>query len=212
VAIAACSHGRTDYLYHPPAPVYDVQPSVTCTDSSAHTLPPHRVSDTLSFAGTHRGDQRDAWRARHVPGGWAAGPFTSVNNRAGLMWLREPAQKLAAAAALDSLDSLHPLPAHYYQPPRPDSIVALEVRWDAAELYDWMEHIRISRPPAPIPGLNGWGLDTRRGRIVLGVERPEAAVPALAQWLRDVGAPCNLVVASQMGAVHLSSASRGGPE
>jgi hypothetical protein len=119
------------------------------------------------------------------------------------MRMRDAALKRVAIAALDSIA----LPnAGYQHGAMPDSVVALDIAWDAAELYDWMAYLMHSWGHTPLRGvtLNGWGVDTYRGRLVFGIEHLES-VPVLAAWLRAVGAPCNLVVAMRMGPVSLSS-------
>ena len=201
LATAACSH-RAAIPPYPLWPNTDVQPSEACSDSAPHLLPPSRVSDTLSLAAARGRDQRDAWLARHVLGGWAWGPWPTSARGVGVMWMRDATQKRAVLAALDSLS----LPdASYARGAIPDSVVALDIRWDAAELYDWMAYLLYSRNHPPLRGvtINAWGVDTRRGRVMLGFEHAES-IPTVAAWLRELGAPCNLVIAVQTGPIRVS--------
>jgi hypothetical protein len=58
------------------------------------------------------------------------------------MWLRDATQKRAVLDALDSLS----VPNTSYDPRAVrDSVVVLDTRWDAAELYDWMAYLLYSR-------------------------------------------------------------------
>jgi hypothetical protein len=203
LALGACVHRQPQPSYLGWRPV-DIQPSATaCADSAPRVMPPARVSDTLSLTAAMGIDQRDAWLARRVPGGWAWGPWPASANHVGVMWLRDATQKRAVLDALDSLS----VPNTNYDPRAVrDSVVVLDTRWDAAELYDWMAYLLYSRAHASIPvHLNGWGVDTRRGRVVLGFEHVES-VPAIADWLRALGAPCNLILAEQTGPMHVTSA------
>ena len=114
------------------------------------------------------------------------------------MWVRDATQKRAVVAALDSLSIPN---ASYARGAIPDSVVAVDVRWDAAELYDWEYYLLRMPRHRPMPvRINGWAIDGRRGRIMFGVEQLET-IPALGEWLREVGAPCHLIVAFQMGPV-----------
>jgi hypothetical protein len=120
------------------------------------------------------------------------------------MWVRDATQKRAVLAALDSLS----LPnASFDRGAIPDSVVALDIAWDAAELYDWMAYLLYSRdhPPLRDVTINAWGVDTRRGRVMLGFEHAES-IPIVAAWLRELGAPCNLVIAVQTGPIRATGA------
>lgn len=118
--------------------------------------------------------------------------------------MRDATQKRAALAALDSLS----LPnASFDRAAIPDSVVALDIAWDAAELYDWMAYLLYSRdhPPLRDVTINAWGVDTRRGRVMLGFEHSES-IPTVAAWLRELGAPCDLVIAVQTGPIRATGA------
>ncbi len=135
VAISACGHHRVNRSVEPYRDrAIWIEPTVGCTDTSPRVLPKFRASDTLSGAtGKLHPGRLSAWLARRVPGGWAFGPSIDESNHA-TIWLRDPKEKRAAIAALDSLAP----PNQLFPATRPDSVVAVQVRWDYAELYDWM--------------------------------------------------------------------------
>ena len=118
------------------------------------------------------------------------------------LWPNTDVQPSAVLAAMDS----HSLPnASFDRGAIPDSVVALDIAWDAAELYDWMAYLLYSRdhPPLRDVTINAWGIDTRRGRVMLGFEHAES-IPTVAAWLRELGAPCHLVIAVQTGPIRAS--------
>jgi len=205
LAASACRHRHVN----PPVEPYRdraiwIEPTRGCTDTSPRFLPKFRPSDTLSGATAKlRSDQLSAWLARRVPGGWAFGPSIDGSNHTTL-WLRDPTQKRAAIRALDSLAP----PNQLFSATRPDSVVALPARWDYAELYDWMEYLKGGLGGARGTGVNMWGIDTSRNRIVFGIETKET-LPAMISWLVGRGIPCGLVAVEVVGPVRIQS--RPGP-
>jgi hypothetical protein len=200
-AVFGCGH---HHVNPPTEPYRDraiwIQPTSNCNDSSPRTLPPFRASDTLSGRdGKLHPDRLSAWLARRIPGGWAFGPALDTSNHATL-WLRDPTQKQAAISALDSLAP----PNQLFPASRPDSIVALQARWDYAELYDWMEYLRNTATVARGTGINMSGIDPRNDRIVFGIETRES-LPQMVGWLVKNGIPCGLVVVEVIGPIRLLS-------
>jgi hypothetical protein len=197
LSTSACGHHHVN----PPAePYWDgafwIEPTTSCTDSSPRFLPKFRASDSLpGISEIRHADQLQAWLARHVPGGWAYGP--SFNSNHATLWLRDPTQKHAAMAALDSLAP----PNQLFAATHADSIVALPVRWDYAELYDWMEVLKTGHTIAT--GMNMWGIDAANDRIVFGIETRET-LDAMVKWLIDKGIPCRLVVVEISGKIYLA--------
>jgi len=195
---SACGHHHVN----PPAEPYRdrafwIEPTSSCADSSPKFLPKFRASDTLSgSSGKLHADQLQAWLARRVPGGWAYGPSLDGSNHATL-WLRDPTQKRAAIAALDSLAP----PNQLFPATRPDSIVALPARWDYAELYDWMQFLQAA--PAIATGVNMWGIDAANDRIVFGIETRET-LETMVKWLVEKGIPCRLVAVEVSGPIYLA--------
>jgi hypothetical protein len=126
------------------------------------------------------------------------------------LWMRDPARKREALAVLDTIlppkltrymqDSLsYPLFARTY----PDSVLVGIVRWDYAELYDWMQYL-----PTSTRDLNGvlvtaWGIDPLAGQIFFGVETPQM-LPRMQSWLVSKGIPCRLVILRVIGQVRLT--------
>ncbi len=200
LAASACGHHHVN----PPVEPYRdraiwIEPTSGCTDASPKFLPKFRASDTLSGANAKlHADQLSAWLARRVPGGWAYGPSIDGSNHATL-WLRDPSQKRAAIAALDSLAP----PNQLFPATRPDSVVALPARWDYAELYDWMEYLQGALGGARGSGVNGWGIDTSHNRILFGVETRET-LPTMVSWLVGKGIPCGLVAVEVTGPIRVS--------
>jgi hypothetical protein len=117
-----------------------------------------------------------------------------------MIWMRDPSMKRAALAALDTLAPLDSLSASIT---RRDTVIAVATRWDSAELYDWLVYMATAPRTTPGPGFNSYGIDTRRGRIVVGVERLES-LPRLTAWLQSLGIPCDLFTAEQMGPFSLT--------
>jgi hypothetical protein len=81
-----------------------------------------------------------------------------------------------------------------------DSVIAVRVRWDFAELYDWMQYLQSVFTDARGIGVNSGGIDTRNNRIEFGVERQEQ-LPALVKWLIQKGVPCRLVAVRVNGPI-----------
>ena len=111
--------------------------------------------------------------------------------------MRDTSAKRAALAALDTLAPHGPLFAASYPATYLDSVLAYQVRWDYAELYDWMEFLGR---PGQADGVNvtGWAIDALEGRMFFGVETPEM-VPIMSRWLVGKGIPCRLVKLGVMG-------------
>jgi hypothetical protein len=86
---------------------------------------------------------------------------------------------------------------------RRDTVIAVAARWDSAELYDWLAYMATAPRTAPGPGFNSYGIDARRGRIVVGIERLES-LPRLTAWLQGLGIPCDLFTAWQVGPFSLT--------
>ena len=80
--------------------------------------------------------------------------------------------------------------------------------WDYAELYDWMEYLKGALGGAGGTGVNMWGTDTSRNRIVFGIETKET-LPAMISWLVGRGIPCGLVAVEVVGPLRILS--RPGP-
>ena len=200
LVISACGHHHVN----PPVEPYRdraiwIEPTTGCTDTSPRFLPKFRASDTLSGAnGKLHPDRLSAWLARRVPGGWAFGPSIDGSNHATL-WLREPTEKQAAIAALDSLAP----PNQLFPATRPDSVVALQARWDYAELYDWMQSLQTALSGgARGTGVNMWGIDPSHNRILFGIETRET-LETMVKWVVEQGIPCRLVAVEVSGPIHL---------
>jgi hypothetical protein len=131
--------------------------------------------------------ERSAWFARRVPGGLAFGRAFHDNHRP-IIRLTDPTQKLAALATLDSLAPSNGRPRVMGA----DSMTAVRVRWDFAELYDWMQYLQSAFSEGPPLGVNSGWIDTNNDRILFGVEMRES-VPKLVSWLIDEGVSCRLV-------------------
>lgn len=201
ILIAAVSSSCGHHHVNPPAEPYVdraiwVEPTSGCSDTSPKSLPKLRVSDTLTRGGANQDSQElSAWFARHVPGGLAFGRALDDNRRP-IIRLTDPTQKFAALATLDSL-------APPSGPPRvasADSVRAVQVRWDFAELYDWMQYLQAGFSEGrPIP-VNSGGIDTRNDRLEFGVETRES-LPVLVSWLIEKGVPCRLVAVRVTGPI-----------
>ena len=180
---------------------YAIQPAGGCADASPRSRPPVRATDTLTLAGARDENQLRAWRSLRVPGGWADGPWPANGPaRPSTIWLRDPSSKRAALAALDTLAPPDPQSASMT---RRDSVIAVAARWDSAELYDWLAYMATAPRSTPGPGFNSYGIDARRGRIVVGIERLES-LPRLTAWLQGLGIPCDLFTAWQTGPFSLT--------
>ena len=196
-AFSSCGH----HHINPPAEPYVdratwVDPTSGCSDASPTTLPTFRVSDTLTRGGTNKDPQeRSAWFARRVPGGLAFGRAFDDNHRA-IIRLTDPTQKLAALATLDSLAPTSGRPRVMSA----DCVTAVRVRWDFAELYDWMQYLQSAFSEGPRIGVNSGGIDTHNDRIEFGVERRES-LPMLVSWLIEKGVPCRLIAVRVNGPI-----------
>ena len=125
------------------------------------------------------------------------------------LWMRDPARKREALAVLDTIlppnltrymrDSLsYPLFSRTY----PDSVLVGRVRWDYAELYDWMQYLLGSARDLNGVMVTGSGIDPLAGRIFFAVETP-AMLPTMQNWLVSKGVPCRLVTLRVMGQARL---------
>lgn len=196
-ALLSCGH----HHINPPAEPYIdravwVEPTSGCSDNSPKSLPKSRVSDTLTRGGTNKNPQeRSAWYARRVPGGLAFGRAFDDNHRP-IIRLTDPTQKLAALATLDSLAPTSGRPRVM----NADSTTAVRVRWDYAELYDWMQYLQSAFSEEPPLGVNSGGIDTHNDRIEFGVEKRES-LPMLVSWLVEKGVPCRLVAVRVNGPI-----------
>jgi len=197
ITTTACGH---HHINAPAQPYIDraiwVEPTSRCTESSPKSLPKFRASDTLSSNSVSSDPQaHTAWLARRVPGGLAFGQAFDENHHA-IIRLTDTAQKFAALATLDTLAPSNGKP----RAASADSVLAVRVRWDFAELYDWMWYLThaLSRSI----GVNGWGIDTDNDRIDIGVEKRES-VPAVVSWLIEKGVPCRLVAVRVTGPIRL---------
>jgi hypothetical protein len=196
--LSGCKHHRiredpsyaTHYIW--------VDPSPDCSNSSPRFLPPLRASDTVSRPVKYDQELLGVWLARRVPGGYAFGTMVDSLHNIGLLWLREPNQKKQALAVLDTL-----LPPDYpnFRRTHPDSVVARTVRWDFAELHDWMTYLQTRRNPEGVV-ITMWATDPLGSRLVFGIERQEM-LPAMVSWLVGRNIPCRLVQLMIMGQAHL---------
>jgi hypothetical protein len=156
------------------------------------------VSDTITRSGANKDlQERTAWLARRVPGGLAFGPVFDESHRP-IIRLTDPTQKLAALGTLDSLDP----PRGRSRLANADPILAVRVRWDFAELYDWMQYLQSRFGEGGRVPINGYGIDTQNDRIAFGVETRES-LPAVVNWLVDKGVPCRLVAIRVTGPTRL---------
>ena len=175
-----------------------VNPSADCSPTSPRSLPNIRVSDTVSDPrGRYDSEKVSVWLARRVPGGWTFGPMVDSIQHRTLLWMRDTSTKRSALAALDTLAPHGPLFLSTYPATYPDSVLPYQVRWDYAELYDWMEFLGR---PGQVDGVNvtGWAIEALEGRLFFGVETPEM-VPIMSRWLVAKGIPCRLVKLGVMG-------------
>ena len=189
VGISGCKHHRAPESAVLPEPYIWFDPSPNCTDSSPRSLPPVRASDTLSRPTRYDQEQVAAWLARRVPGGYSFGTMVDSIHNIGILWLREPDQKKEALAVLDTL-----LPPGYWNFRRthPDSVVVRKVRWDSAELYDWMNYLQNSKPGLKEVAITMWATDPLGDRLVFGVEKRDM-LPTMVSWLVEKKVPCRLV-------------------
>jgi phage tail protein X len=181
-----------------------VNPSADCGPTSPRFLPNVRVSDTVSDPrGRNDSEKISVWLARRVPGGWTFGPMVDSIQHRTLIWMRDTSVKRAALAALDSLAPHGPFFVAAYPVTHPDSVLPYQVRWDYAELFDWMEFLGR---PGQAEGVNVtmWAIDALKGRLFFGVETPEM-VPIMSRWLVGRGIPCRLVKIEAVGQMQLVS-------
>jgi hypothetical protein len=196
-------HSRQAYASYQDPSVW-VSPSADCGPTSPRFLPKIRASDAVG-APHDRSDseQVSVWLARRVPGGWTFGPMVDSIQHRTLLWMRDTSQKRAALAALDTLAPHGPFSVSRYPTTYPDSVLPYHVRWDYAELYDWMEFLGR---PGQAQGVNVtmWAIDAMEGRLVFGLETPEM-VPLMSRWLVGRGIPCRLVKLEVSGQIRLVS-------
>jgi hypothetical protein len=181
-----------------------VNPSADCSPTSPRFLPNIRVSDTVSDPrGRYDSQQVSVWLARRVPGGWTFGPMVDSIQHRTLLWMRDTSAKRAALAALDTLAPHGPLFVAAYPVNYPDSVLPYQVRWDYAELFDWMEFLGR---PGRAQGVNVTmlAIDALESRLVFGVETPEM-VPIMSRRLVGRGIPCRLVKLEVTGQIRLLS-------
>jgi hypothetical protein len=207
-ATISCGTGRSKQAYppHRETAVW-VNPSAGCSAASPRFLPKIRASDSVSAPhGTYDSEKVSVWLARRVPGGWSFGPMVDSTRHRTLLWMRDTSAKRAALAALDTLAPHSPLFVATYPATHPDSVLAYQVRWDYAELYDWMEYLGR---PGQAEGVNvtSWAIDALGGRLFFGVENSEM-VPIMSRWLVGRGIPCRLVMLGVMGQARLLSQPR----
>jgi hypothetical protein len=174
-----------------------VEPTSDCSESSPKALPKFRASDTLS-GNTRISDPQahSAWLARRVPGGVAFGHTFDDNHRP-IVRLTDPTKKHAALIALDSLGAST---GRSYAVGA-DSVVAVRVRWDFAELYDWMQYLMTEMSAARGLGINSGAIDTRNDRIEFGVVKRES-LTSVVNWLIEQGIPCGLVAVRVTGPIY----------
>ena len=199
LALTACHRAGIASQAEAPDRGVWVDPDSLCSDSSPRSLPPSRVSDTLSLASTaQRVDRRWAWWARRVPGGWAGGPFyLAPRANPPTILLRDPLQKVAALAALDTLLLADKRVLPVTRDTR-DTVVAVQARWDLAELYDWLQYIESRFGEARGLGINGWGIDPGRNRLTITIEE-RVTLSAVIRWLQGLAIPCRLVRVEVVG-------------
>ena len=196
---SSCAHHKVpeaarlgpDYIW--------VDPTPTCNETSPRFLPLVRASDTVSLPTKYDPEQLSVWLARRVPGGWSFGTMVDSLHNIGLLWLREPNQKKEALSALDTL-----LPPNYpnFSRTHPDSVKVHSVRWDYAELYDWMQYLQNSMRDLQGVEITGWSTDALGNRLLFGIEKREM-LPAMVTWLLSKNIPCRLVTLSVIGRARL---------
>jgi hypothetical protein len=122
----------------------------------------------------------------------------SIHN-VGILWLREPDQKKKALAVLDTL-----LPPEYpnFRRTHPDSVVVRKVRWDSAELYDWMSYLQGSMRGGNGVAITAWAIDPLGDRLVFAIEKQEM-LPAMVSSLLEKHVPCRLVQLDVQGYARL---------
>ena len=209
VLFCGCAHHREQT----PAAYRDewiwADPTPDCTNNSPRFLPRLRASDTVSAPTKYDSERISVWLARYVPGGWSFGPMVDSIHNITRLWMRDPDHKREALAVLDTIlppnvtrymqDSLsYPLFSRTY----PDSVLVGRVRWDYAELYDWLHYLRGSMRDLDGVLVTAWGIDALAGRIFFAVETREM-LPTMAGWLVGKGIPCRLVILRVMGQARL---------
>jgi hypothetical protein len=210
ILFSGCANHRVQLPEPPRADWIWADPAPDCTNNSPRFLPRFRASDTVSAPTKYDSERISVWLARHVPGGWAFGPMVDSNHNITRLWMRDPARKREALAVLDTIlppkltrymqDSLsYPLFARTY----PDSVLVGIVRWDYAELYDWMQYLLTSTRDLNGVLVTAWGIDPLAGQIFFGVETPQM-LPRMQSWLVSQGIPCRLVILRVIGQVRLT--------
>jgi hypothetical protein len=208
LTLAACRHGQRPLVLPPHDNAVWFVPSTGCPsefDTTARSLPPTRVTDTLERPRPDDPYQTWVWLARRVPGGFAA--IQHVHGaKATLLRLRDTTRKAEAFAAIDSLWPLAVRNPNWPTAPYPpDSIVAVPVKWDAAELYDWKEYFVRHLIQRGGGRVNGWGADLFRDRVIITVDSMHGIRP-LRAVLEELHVPCHLVAMQVIGPVSLAPA------
>jgi hypothetical protein len=110
--------------------------------------------------------------------------------------LRDTTQKEAALAALDTLLP----PAARRSAMKPQPVLARQVRWDLAELYDWKEFIVSNFGSAQGTTINSWGISNQQNAVTIGIEKRATLLETM-RWLHGLGVPCRLVIVEVMGRI-----------
>lgn len=181
-----------------------VTPLDGCHEGSMYRLPPVRATDTLTLEGTHRRmlgaiGPFNAWLARRVPGGWSYGPLSGPGDEPSILFMKDPTQKRAALIALDSLQRPPPWFAH----PRRDTVEAVQVRWDWAELYDWQVYVMNHWQRAHAGGARWRSLGINylhHAKISIGIE-DVMGLPAVVRLLQELNVPCDLFHVEVVGEI-----------
>jgi hypothetical protein len=201
---AACHSSRTGKSSLPsPQTKFRYDADSVCTDSSPRWLPVNRASDYFTEpTKVGRSPREWAYFARHVPGGWAGGPFYPWPGLAATrtIFLRDTTLKDAALAALDTL-----VPANARRPSIDTPVAVRQARWDIAELYDWNEFIAANFARAKGVEISRWGIG-REGLTIGIVSR--GMLLATVEWLHELNVPCGLVTVEVLGRVKATHASR----
>ena len=77
------------------------------------------------------------------------------------------------------------------------------VRWDAAELYDWLKYIEARLSETRGIAVNGWGVHTQENHILLYLEKVESLTPLL-DVLERHHVPCYLVKIAVVGPITIA--------
>jgi hypothetical protein len=76
----------------------------------------------------------------------------------------------------------------------------VKVRWDFAELYDWIQYLQSRLGEGGRIPITSYGIDTQNDRIEFGVETRES-LPVLVSRFVDKGVPCRLVAIRVTGPI-----------